>query len=133
MANWKYRLLYFFIFCFLVWLALATRWYPHAFPVIIAKYGGDTIWAGMFLFFLRTIWLKPSIHFLAIITYLLGVLDELQQLYRAPWILAVRKTYLGALMLGNGFVWSDLVCYAIGVALAWAAILFIEKRRVAAY
>ena len=44
--------------------------------------------------------------------------DEFSQLYRAPWIDAVRATRLGALVLGQGFLWSDLWCYAAGVTLA---------------
>lgn len=43
---------------------------------------------------------------------------ECSQLYRAPWIDAWRATTLGALVLGQGFLWSDLLCYAVGVALA---------------
>ncbi|HYW12873.1 MAG TPA: DUF2809 domain-containing protein, partial [Longimicrobium sp.] len=43
---------------------------------------------------------------------------ELGQLYHAPWIEAVRHTRLGGLVLGFGFLWSDLACYAVGIALA---------------
>src|SRR5207237_49913 len=42
---------------------------------------------------------------------------EVSQLYHAPWIDAIRRTLPGALVLGYGFLWSDLVCYAAGVAL----------------
>ena len=43
---------------------------------------------------------------------------ELSQLYHAPWLDAVRATRPGALILGFGFLWSDLACYAVGIALA---------------
>ena len=45
---------------------------------------------------------------------------ELSQLYRAPWIDSIRATRPGALVLGQGFLWSDLVCYSAGVVLAMA-------------
>jgi hypothetical protein len=35
---------------------------------------------------------------------------ELSQLYHAPGIEALRHTRLGGLVLGFGFLWSDLVC-----------------------
>ena len=35
-----------------------------------------------------------------------------------PWLDALRATTLGALVLGQGFLWSDIVCYAVGVMLA---------------
>jgi hypothetical protein len=38
-------------------------------------------------------------------------------LYHAGWIDAIRATRLGGLILGYGFLWSDLVCYAAGVGL----------------
>jgi len=49
-----------------------------------------------------------------------SVAIELSQLYHAPWIDSIRHTTLGGLILGFGFVWSDLICYAVGVGLGLA-------------
>jgi len=46
---------------------------------------------------------------------------EISQLSRAPWLLAVRRTTLGRLVLGQGFLWSDLAAYTLGVLLCVAA------------
>ena len=46
-----------------------------------------------------------------------SVAIELSQLYHAPWIDSIRHTTLGGLILGFGFLWSDLACYAVGVGL----------------
>ena len=46
----------------------------------------------------------------------LSVAVEVSQLYHAPWLDAARDTRLGALALGRGFLWSDLLCYGAGVA-----------------
>ena len=46
----------------------------------------------------------------------IAYLVEISQLYHAPWIDALRLTALGGLMLGFGFLWSDLACYTVGVA-----------------
>ena len=32
-----------------------------------------------------------------------------------PWIDQLRRSWLGALILGFGFLWSDIVCYTVGV------------------
>jgi len=45
---------------------------------------------------------------------------RLSQLYQPPWIHRLRDTTLGALTLGFGFKWTDLLCYAAGVALGAA-------------
>ena len=41
---------------------------------------------------------------------------ELSQLYHSAWLDQIRHTRAGGLILGYGFLWSDLLCYGIGVA-----------------
>jgi hypothetical protein len=48
--------------------------------------------------------------------YGLCVAVELSQLYRAPWIDAIRATRAGGLVLGSGFDPRDLLAYLVGVA-----------------
>jgi len=122
------RLIYFILFIFLIWLALATRHHHEWFSPLIVEYGGDTIWAGAFLFFLRMFFLKIDLWKLALIAYALGVIDEFTQLYRAPWANQVRATRLGRLLFGAGFLWSDILCYAIGILVAFIVIWLLERR-----
>ncbi len=53
----------------------------------------------------------------AAIALLFSLGIELSQLYHAPWIDDIRQYRLGALVLGHGFLWTDLVCYSFGVAM----------------
>ena len=101
-------------------LGIATRRYPAAFPELIAWYGGDTLWAAM-VFWLTAV-LRPAAATWRLAVAALGIsfAVECSQLYHAPWLDAVRATPAGALLLGQGFLWSDLWCYAAGVALAAA-------------
>jgi hypothetical protein len=39
---------------------------------------------------------------------------EILQLVQIDWLLAIRKTTLGHYILGQGFLWLDLLCYVIG-------------------
>jgi len=43
---------------------------------------------------------------------------ELSQLYQGDWINGVRGTLPGRLILGQGFLWSDLIAYAVGIGTA---------------
>lgn len=122
----KNRVIYFLLFIFFIWLALATRHHANWFHPLIAKYGGDIIWAGAFLFLLRIIFIKIKLWKLAIWCYVLGVLDEVSQLIHTAWSDAVRSTILGKLMFGLGFMWSDILCYAIGTLLAFLLIAQME-------
>ncbi|WP_430906165.1 DUF2809 domain-containing protein [Maribacter sp. 2-571] len=38
-------------------------------------------------------------------------------MYQGEQIQAMRETRMGKLVLGSGFLWSDLVCYSIGSAI----------------
>ena len=101
-------------------LGLASRRYGDALPAWVAAYAGDALWAAMIVFVAAVLWPRTRTRVLAPAALVFCVAIELSQRYRAPWIDAVRGTRLGALVLGQGFLWSDLACYAGGVALAAA-------------
>ncbi|MDO4536447.1 MAG: DUF2809 domain-containing protein, partial [Clostridium perfringens] len=50
------------------------------------------------------------------------------QIYHAPWIDSIRNTTLGGLVLGFGFLWSDILCYTIGIAIGVALDVIISIR-----
>jgi hypothetical protein len=109
-------------------LGLATRRFPGAFPAFVAQYGGDTLWAAMVFWLVALI--RPqatSIH-LAALAMTIAFAVEFSQLYHAPWLDALRATPLGALALGQGFLWTDLVCYAAGATLAAGVDALIVRR-----
>lgn len=122
------KLFYLAVFIFCTWLAIATRTRRSWFHPLIAEYGGDVIWAGMFLFLLRVFFSRVKLWKLALVCYAMGLADELLQLYHAPWIESIRQTRIGGLVLGFGFLWSDVICYAVGTIIAYLLISFIERK-----
>ena len=112
------RLLAFVLLLLTIGLGLASRRYRGELPEFIGAYAGDALWATM-VYWLASIALpRARIATLAAIAYGVSFAVELSQLHHAPWIDAIRATRLGALALGHGFLWSDLVCYAVGVGVA---------------
>lgn len=101
-----------------VLLGLASRQFRATLPTVVGDYAGDTLWAAMVFFLAAALWPSTSIGRLAAGALAFAVAIEMSQLYHAPWIDAIRATRAGALVLGFGFLWSDLLCYAVGVALA---------------
>ncbi|QNH12200.1 DUF2809 domain-containing protein [Xanthomonas sp. SI] len=95
---------------------LASRQFPWLLPSWLGKFPGDALWALMV--YLGLAWLAPSARPLRVATVALAVcwLVEASQLYRTPWLDALRATTLGHLALGSTFVWLDLLAYAVGVA-----------------
>jgi hypothetical protein len=66
-------------------------------------------------------WLRP--HWrpgaIALGVFLATVVLEFLQLWQPAWLQAIRATLPGRLVLGNTFVWSDVLYYIIGCVLGW--------------
>ena len=97
-------------------LGLASRRFGQALPVFVATYAGDALWAAAAYLALGVAWPSAPIMRRAAAAFLFAAAVESSQLYHAPWVDGIRATRLGALVLGSGFLWSDLACYAVGVA-----------------
>lgn len=44
---------------------------------------------------------------------------EFLQLYQGEWIIELRKTLFGRYVLGQGFLWSDILAYTLGITFAF--------------
>jgi hypothetical protein len=111
------RLLYFAGVLLVIASGLASRRYASALPSFIARYAGDTLWAVMVFGIIGLIAARWSTARVAAVTLLVSYGVEISQLNHAAWIDSIRNTRLGGLVLGYGFLWSDIVCYTVGVAL----------------
>ena len=103
----KKRAMYFAITLVVMLMGLLSRKFMFVFPKDIAPFVGDALWAMMVYFGFR---------FSLAIAFSFAI--EISQLYQSDWINAVRNTTLGALVLGHGFLWFDLVSYSIGIIIA---------------
>ncbi len=99
-------------------LGLASRRYPAVLPEFVATYAGDVLWASMVFWLLTLVRPNGEGRHLAAMAFAIAVLVEGSQRYHAPWLDALRATKFGALALGQGFLWSDVACYLVGVILA---------------
>jgi hypothetical protein len=106
---------------------LASRKYAASLPAPVAEYAGDILWATLVFWLLASIWPSKRSAALAASTIAIAFGVELSQLYRASWLDSLRATRAGALVLGQGFLWSDLACYMVGAALAVAIDVAIRR------
>lgn len=98
-------------------LGIGSRRYGDHLPGFIADYAGDTLWAVAAFLAIGLAMPRASTWVVAGLSLLVSLAVELSQLYHAPWIDSIRSTTVGGLLLGFGFVWSDLACYAVGIGL----------------
>lgn len=96
--------------------SVAEKW-----PRLLSVYAGDTLWAAtVFLALAIALPSKKTSH-LAVAAIVIAFTVEASQLYQAHWFGQIRNTVLGRLLLGAGFMWSDLLCYTAGVLIAATA------------
>lgn len=86
-------------------------------PPWLSNNGGDALWALMVFVGFGFLLPRASTLWVAVIALGFAWGIEFSQLYRAPWIDAIRATIPGRLLLGHTFHWPDLPAYALGVAL----------------
>ena len=116
-TNQRQRMVTLIVLALVCGLGIGSRRYASHLPYVLATYAGDTLWALALFLFLGLVLPRVATVRVAAAAFSLSILVEVSQLYHAPWIDAIRQTTLGGLVLGFGFLGSDLVCYAVGVAL----------------
>jgi Protein of unknown function (DUF2809) len=109
------RIIYFLLTLVVMCLGLTSRRYIDYLPSFIANYAGDTLWATMVYLGIAFLFNKLSIRKVTIISLIFSYTIEISQLYQASWINEIRSTLLGSLILGHGFLFSDLICYTVGI------------------
>ncbi|QWF75736.1 DUF2809 domain-containing protein [Bacillus subtilis] len=116
----------------IIGLGLGSRAFSSVLPDTLNTYLGDSLWAAMIFTGCGFLFRKLKTMITGIISLSFCFAIEFSQLYHAEWIDQIRDTSLGGLVLGYGFLWSDIEAYTIGIA-ACAAIellvLGIKKRR----
>lgn len=98
-------------------LGLATRKFPGLSPTFLGQYPGDALWATMVFFLWGLVLPKASIARVAALALATSWIVEFAQSIQVPWLVALRSTTIGHMILGSTFHAPDLVAYAVGVGL----------------
>lgn len=122
------RVLYLILVIIVMILGLLSRKVQDL-PQIISAYSGDILWALMVFLLIAFILNKKSTLFIISLAIIFSYAVEISQLYHAQWIDAIRGTTLGGLVLGFGFLWSDLVCYTVGIIIGAIIDIIINKKK----
>ena len=116
---------YFILIIATIIIGLLSRYFSFI-PLFI----GDILWALMVYFMMCFLFITHPVKFIMIASLLFCYIIEFSQLYKAPWINELRHTLFGRLVLGEGFLWSDLLCYTVGVGMGvWIDKSFIRLKR----
>jgi Protein of unknown function (DUF2809) len=109
----RHRLWYAIAIAVVIAIGLGSRRLPQ-----LGKYPGDALWTMMVFLLYGFALRRASPMKIAALALCTSYVVEFGQLYQAPWIVAIRHTTIGHLVLGSDFGWMDLVAYTVGAAIA---------------
>ena len=96
---------------------------------VVPLFVGDMLYAMMMVAIMRWIFIFNPLWKICLWSLMLCFAIECSQLLSYDWLLQLRSTRLGALVLGRGFLWSDIAAYAGGVLLFGMFLSRVERRR----
>ncbi|PEA78157.1 DUF2809 domain-containing protein [Bacillus wiedmannii] len=128
MNKKRNRLLYALFTIVIIILGLSSRKLAFALPHLLNAYLVDALWALMIFTGFGFLFPKIDTKKVAFISLLFCYGIEVSQLYHAEWIDSIRATTLGGLVLGYGFLWSDIVAYTIGVGIGMFCEFMLRKK-----
>jgi len=108
------RLYYFIILLLIIFLGIFSREFDE-----IPLCTGDFLYAVMMYTFIRILLIEKKATQILIFALLICYTIEFSQLYQADWINELRKTLFGRYVLGQGFLWSDILAYTFGAFTAF--------------
>ena len=88
---------------------------------------GDALWAMMVYCCFRIVLRREPIIISAMAALITSFAIEFSQMLTPDWLVKIRSTFLGHMLLGQGFLWSDLLAYTIGIAVIYGLTALIRK------
>jgi hypothetical protein len=118
----KSRLTWFILIVITIFAGLLSRRFAG-----IPLFVGDILWATMVYFIMRFMFITKTLKWVVVASLIFCFCIEFSQLYKAPWINSLRHTLFGRLVLGETFLWGDLLSYMVGVGIAILVELVVKK------
>ena len=89
---------------------------------------GDALWAMMVFCLWRIVLHNKKLPTVAIVSLVHCYLVEFSQMITWKWLVSFRQTFIGHMMLGQGFLWIDLLAYSIGIIVIYMIFSKIEEQ-----
>lgn len=97
-------------------LGAPARLFSADLPVLYTQFIGDALWALMIYLLWALLLPRSPVWVLALLTLGIAWGIEFSQLLHTPLLGSIRSTRAGRLLLGSGFLWSDMLACALGAA-----------------
>ncbi len=98
-------------------------------PDVVRNYAGDILWALMVYLMFAVLLPKATANRVALLAMMFATSIEVSQLFHPDWLEYIRNLPGMRLVFGYSFLFSDLLCYATGIAIGWLSEISWRKIR----
>lgn len=87
---------------------------------------GDALWGMMVFCCWRIVLIRRKLTTVAVTALITSYAVEFSQMLSSDWLVKLRSTFLGHMLLGQGFLWIDLIAYTIGIIIIYLIAYFLK-------
>jgi len=95
---------------------------------LLQDIGGSVAYQILLMLVLAFIWPRLSLLKCAVGVFFFSSALEFLQRWQSPFILGIRGTWVGRVILGTTFTWSDFPPYALGCLIGWVMLRYLRRR-----
>jgi hypothetical protein len=128
-ANYgKYRIALLIGMILIIPLGYSVRFATSLGSPVFQDVFGSIAYQVLLMFVFAFFYPRVDLAKVAVGVFLVSSAIEFLQLWQAPWLLAIRSTWAGRVLLGNTFLWADFPPYAIGAFLGWLCLKGLRRK-----
>lgn len=125
----RQRVIYIGLTFFTIVVGLLSRKYYYYLPSALNLYLGDALYALMMFWILGFLFNRQNIVRNGFMAMIICYTIEFTQTLDYVWLIKIRSNILGKLILGTGFLWSDLLAYVLGILVGGLMETIVYRKR----
>jgi hypothetical protein len=119
MKRGEYAVLMVTILVAVALMGVGTKFYRGRFETWFHNYAGGILYEVFWIVLFGALFPGSKLWLIAGSVFVVTCGLEVLQLWRPPFLQAIRSNFLGKALLGNGFDPSDFAYYVIGSVIGW--------------
>ncbi|WP_413162056.1 DUF2809 domain-containing protein [Capilliphycus salinus ALCB114379] len=123
-----YRRIVFGILIALIPIGLASKYYQGPLEFWVNNSFSSIFYEMFWMFLVVLILPRLSPGWVAFWVFVVTSALEFMQLWKPPFLQAIRETLIGRLVLGTTFVWGDFLYYVLGCAIGWLVLRTLKAK-----
>ncbi|MEB3279273.1 MAG: DUF2809 domain-containing protein [Lyngbya sp.] len=123
-----YRWIVFGILIALIPIGLASKYYQGPLQFWVNNSFSSIFYEMFWMFLVVLISPRLSPAPVAFWVFIVTSVLEFMQLWKPPFLQAIRETLIGRLVLGTTFVWGDFLYYVLGCAVGWLVLRTLKAK-----